>query len=198
MKRALIALGLVLCLGVSAPLAGAADSFGLGANLNENLTAWLKDSGVAFFEFPVFSSASEYDVAVVFEPARARGVPSLLSGIEDVNFDNGYKGFQAVQVEDVIAKYTATDSKNDVIRAELQYYLLYGNKVVEYEWDGKLLNVVPGSLFVHITVYKNDNFFAEQDLIFTPKGTFSTPIPAAALLLGSGLAGIAALRRKMA
>lgn len=194
MKRILIIFGLVFCLGMSAPLAKAADSFNFNESLNINLANWLTDTGVRFFEFPGFSSPGYFDVLLVYDHDLAR---SGLAGFNYQLFTNGFTGFQSVLLNDLLDMYTAARSGN--ITADVSYYMLNGKDAVEYEWDGKNMAIPTGSLFVNITLYDNGVALSNHDLILTPTGTFTpTPIPAAALLLGSGLAGLAVLRRKMA
>lgn len=196
MKRALTALALVLCLGVSAPLASAADSFVFSNDLKDNLTLWLENSSLDFYKVVDFASADKYDIAVVFDRNRIR------MDFPNITYDSlmgGFKGFQSALIDEVINLHTDNAPVRGTVTADVQYFMLYGKGSEVYEWNNKTLNVVGGSVLATIALYdENSERIHVQDLLLTPAGELITPIPAAALLLGSGLAGIAVLRRKLA
>ena len=194
MKRIFIVFSLLFCLGVSAPLASAADSFDVNKTLAENLAEWVDGSKSSAQPLPGFGSSSLFDIALIYANPEA-GLARAAAGLAN------YKGFDVVQnvsirvtPDEMAGRFT---SSNPMI-SKVNFFILAGTESLSYEWDGKLINVVPGTVFMDFCL----GFGVEgMDMIvmFTPAGTFSAvPVPAAVWFFGSGLAGIAVLRRKLA
>lgn len=195
MKRVFIIFSLLFCLGVTAPMAIAADSFDANLGLSENLEAWTEGSKSMYFHMEIFGSESLYDATLIYSSEHFMQTRSYNENMETYN---GFRVFESVKLNtpssDMITRFVA---QPEYQLDNVHYYMFFGSESLTYEWDGQLIDVVPGSVFMSFCL-GGPCYGMDMVVLLTPAGSRAVPVPAAALLLGSGLAGLAALRRKMA
>lgn len=192
MKRIFIVFSIVLCLGVSAPFADASNTFDLNQDLSVNLDIWTVLSTDSFYKMPQFSSTSQFDAALIY--ADPQLLLTYSGGVALPEF-NGFSVMQNTYFsdDDLVAYFLP----GLVANITVDVFMFFGHETLAYEWDGKMIDLVPGTVFVGFNLGGGNNM--DMVLALTPAGTFNAvPLPAAALLLGSGVAGLTVLRRKLA
>lgn len=195
MKRIFIVFSLLLTLGVFAPMAKADNSFNAGVSLKENLSIWLTDNNTKYnFMKYGFDSPDKFNVALIYVSPELQPIYQssltdfngfafatnvIIDGRMDSMLDNFFSGFDHSVVE------------------SSQVYMTQGSNPLVYEWDNKTISLVSGIAFMGFTIGAGPD---AMDIVvaFAPTESFATPVPAAVWLLGSGIAGLVALRRKTA
>lgn len=190
MKRLFILGGLLLCLGISAPLAVAADSFDINRSLADNLAEWTDQSQSSYLKLLTFASNSQFDVLLAFAD------PDLMSGRPGGSLAD-HQGFKVLRDVSISNRDLVADFFPDLNAASApDFFLFRGTESLAYEWDGKLINLVPGTVFMGFDLGGGNG--ADMVLLLTPAGTYNpVPLPAAVWLFGTGVAGLAVMRRKL-
>lgn len=193
MKRIFIVFCLLFVLGVSAPFASAsgADSFDKNSTLQDNIASWLEGSKNGYFPFDGFNSDGYFDIALIYLNDE---LGFTITG--GMSLDNGFAAVKSTQLPADAADLLSYFFTSPVSVDSVSYYMLAGKETISYEWNGSLIDVVPGSLFIGFTLGGD---YAGMDVVLLLKpAPAPTPVPAAVWLLGSGIAGLGLLRRKLA
>lgn len=187
MKRILIIFGLLACLVLPAQIASAY-SYDPGLLFSENIQALaLEGNGsVRNYTKTPQSAGDPFDLIQIYSS----------SGVNALGGNNKtQEGF-----------YFAEDILPETFRVSVSIlgdtplhsvikdaYSVSIKNNVTYEYDGKSMTIYGGTKFLFVQTLDGDFVFA-----MTPAGIYNAvPVPAAVWLLGSGLAGVAALRRKL-
>lgn len=194
MKRIFIVFSLLLALGISAPMANAADSFDANKSLSDNLAELAKATKTHIIPKGSFSGTTTFDVSVIYANAAVQ----LLYN-SNVKEKSGFSMVENVAVDGTADSMLANFFNSfDHFVVDTKLFMSAGGKSMAYEWNGELLELKGGTVFMGLSLGLSN---AEAiDLVFAikPYKPAQTPVPAAVWLLGSGIAGLAVLRRKSA
>lgn len=182
MKRILIVFGLLVCFALPAQIASAysynpAESF--EANLEALVDSGAKDGRKDFFPTMALSQMPDLDVIQVYG-TNVLNTPLSVSGFDMM------QGVKFQEVEMFIYSSIGTNLMFSVSKAYSVKGI--GNDVF---LDG--LNVRAGDIFVFV----ENSVVGDMVFLVTATGHHNpVPVPAAIWLMGSGVAGLMALRRR--
>lgn len=184
MKRILIVFTLLACFVMPAQIASAY-SYNGSLNFVDNIKGLAEESGGRTSFWPTVFDG-KFDLLQIYS---TNGV-NLLNSSANVN---GFDIAQDVQFGE--AKY------NDQYLGEIplvlsvtEAYKVLGTSGAVYEYNGQSINIDNGAVFLFVSTTMGDAvLLATPPSWYTPS---SVPVPGAALLLGTGIAGLAAMRRR--
>lgn len=184
MKRMFIIFGLLVCFALPAQIASAY-SFNSSLSLADNLNGLVAEHGGRVINYST-SIIGQYDLLQLSGPAGS----NIL--------DSGYaaEGFRIVQDVDtdsfkLLDPYTGEVALQSAIT---EAYMIKGTGSAVYEYNGQALPIYNGAvIFTVSTAAGNFTMMAISTGFYSPS---SVPVPAAVWLMGTGIAGLVALRRR--
>lgn len=179
MKRIILTFSMLLCFAFTAQVASAytiVDTI----DFDSNIAALAAEAGGRAVKVPpVITSGAPWDLVLVY----SKGGDNPLSG--SILNESGFQMVQDIVAESFMVNGEALMGKTA--------WALYQTSGAVYEAGANSLVLKNGTIFVAI---------GDMDYVFalTPAGVYSpaVPLPGALLLFGTGAAGLAALRRRMA
>lgn len=188
MRRILITFGLLICLTLPAQVASAY-SYDPSMLFSENILALVAEGNGTVRKYTTTpqSAGDPFDLIQIYSSS---GVNALAN--DGRKTEDGF--YMAHEILPEAFKVSVSIVGNTPLHSVIgEAYTVNLKSNVVYDYNGKSMTIYGGTKFLFVQTLDGDFVFA-----MTPSGIYNpVPVPAAILLMGSGLAGLAALRRRV-